>query len=49
MIGAHNNEMKTVGVLYGYGSREELESAGAGTIVAQVDDLSNALIERKIR
>lgn len=46
MIGARNNEMKTVGVLYGYGSREGLESAGAGAIVAQVGDLSAALIER---
>ena len=29
MVGAKNNGMKGIGVLYGYGSREELIEAGA--------------------
>jgi phosphoglycolate phosphatase len=32
MIGARNNKMTAIGVLYGYGSREELEGAGAHRI-----------------
>ena len=32
MIGARNNGMTAIGVLYGYGSREELEGAGAHRI-----------------
>ena len=32
MIGARNNGMTAIGVLYGYGSRDELEDAGAHRI-----------------
>jgi phosphoglycolate phosphatase len=35
MIGARNNAMTAVGVLYGYGSREELLAAGAHQVVAE--------------
>ena len=34
MIGARNNGMGAVGVLYGYGSREELVGAGASQVCA---------------
>ena len=35
VIGAKHNGMRTVGVTYGYGSRQELEDAGADVIVAK--------------
>lgn len=34
MVGATDNGMRTVGVLYGYGSREELEAAGAQLLIS---------------
>jgi phosphoglycolate phosphatase len=34
MVGASNNGMKGIGVLYGYGSREELLAAGARQVCA---------------
>ena len=43
MIGAENNGLTGIGVLYGYGSREELVRAGARTIVARVDELRAVL------
>jgi phosphoglycolate phosphatase len=43
MIGAANNGLTGIGVLYGYGSREELVRAGARTIVARVDELGAVL------
>ncbi|OEC93584.1 HAD hydrolase-like protein [Rhizobium sp. YK2] len=33
IVGAHANQMRAVGVLWGYGSREELELAGADLII----------------
>lgn len=33
MIGAANNGIGTIGVLYGYGSRQELVQAGAGRLI----------------
>jgi phosphoglycolate phosphatase len=39
MIGARNNAMTAVGVLYGYGSREELVDAGAHHICATPEAL----------
>ena len=36
--------METVGVLYGYGSREELEAAGADHLVATVRELSELIL-----
>ncbi len=43
VIGARNNGLKAVGVLYGYGSREELETAGADVIVETVEALRRYL------
>ena len=43
MVGAVKNGLTGVGVLYGYGSREELVRAGARTVVERVDELRRAL------
>lgn len=43
MNGAKQNGIESVGVLYGYGSREELESAGACHIAADVKELGEVL------
>ena len=37
--GAKANGLQTIGVLYGYGSREELEEAGAEHIAAEAADI----------
>jgi phosphoglycolate phosphatase len=46
MVGAVGNDLRGVGVLYGYGTAEELNSAGAKLIVAEVGDLVHALSAR---
>ena len=38
--------MDSIGVLYGYGSREELEEAGAGRIAATVEELEEYLLSQ---
>ena len=43
IIGAHKNGLPAVGVLYGYGSREELEEAGADYITESVRSLDALL------
>ena len=43
--GAKGAGIKSVGVLYGYGDREELEAAGADVIVETVADLAAYLLE----
>ena len=43
MIGATDNGMRAVGVLYGYGCREELEASGAELFVSNPDELSSLL------
>ena len=43
MIGARNNEMTAVGVLYGYGSKDELVAAGAHHISATTKELIGVL------
>lgn len=43
ILGARENGMDSIGVLYGYGSREELEAAGAGQIVETVEELRKIL------
>ncbi len=43
MVGAANNGMLAVGVLYGYGSREELVQAGARTLASDVEELAAVL------
>ncbi len=39
IIGANKNRIDSVGVLFGYGSREELENAGATYIAESVEDI----------
>ena len=43
MTGAAQNHMESVGVLYGYGSRAELENAGACHIAETVEELGSIL------
>ncbi|MBP5294710.1 MAG: HAD family hydrolase [Lachnospiraceae bacterium] len=43
MIGARKNGLDAIGVLFGYGSREELEEAGARYIAETVGDLPRIL------
>ena len=43
IIGAHKNGLPAVGVLYGYGSREELAAAGADYITETVRSLEALL------
>lgn len=45
VLGAKAFGMKSVGVLYGYGSREELEEAGADYIVESVEELETLLLQ----
>ncbi len=42
--GAKANGVQSVGILYGYGSRTELETAGADYIAATVEDLQELLL-----
>ena len=41
ILGAKANGLDSVGVLYGYGSREELEAAGATYIAAAAEEILN--------
>lgn len=43
ILGAKENGLDCIGVLYGHGSREELELAGADRIVETVEELSSSL------
>ena len=45
ITGAHSFGIKAVGVLYGYGSRSELEAAGADMFAESVDRLEKTLKE----
>ena len=45
-VGAVHNAMAFLGVLYGYGSREELERAGANRFAASPNDLFASLAGR---
>ena len=47
MIGAQENSVTPLGVLWGYGSREELESNGASTVVESPHHLSAAIEEHR--
>ena len=44
VIGAKENGLYSIGVLYGYGDRKELETAGADCIIASVEELKKKLI-----
>lgn len=41
--GAHANHVRALGVLWGYGSREELTEAGADALVSQPSELLDAI------
>jgi phosphoglycolate phosphatase len=43
ILGAKAHGIPGIGVLYGYGDREELEAAGAEEIAGDVSDLEQAL------
>ncbi len=45
IAGAKKTALDSIGVLYGYGSREELESAGATYIAETVDDITKLIIK----
>ena len=45
VIGGHMNGLLSVGVLYGYGSREELEMAGADAIAENLKELEKILMK----
>lgn len=44
IIGARENNLETIAVLYGFGNREELETAGAKFIVETVENLRKILL-----
>lgn len=44
-IGARRNGLDCIGVLYGYGEREELEEAGAIAIARDIDELTALLLK----
>lgn len=44
VLGAKEVGMDSIGVLYGYGDRDELEAAGAGYIAATVEELEEYLL-----
>lgn len=43
VIGAKQHQLDSIGVLYGYGDREELTTAGASHIVQTVEELEDLL------
>lgn len=43
IMGAKQNGLESIGVLYGYGSRDELEAAGADHIAKTVEDIARYL------
>jgi phosphoglycolate phosphatase len=42
--GAHAVGMRGLGVLWGYGTRDELEAAGADQLVESTDDLARTVL-----
>jgi phosphoglycolate phosphatase len=44
VAGAHANGMRALGVLWGYGTRDELEAAGADDLVGEPADLAAAAL-----
>lgn len=47
VIGGIKNNLKTVGVTFGYGSEKELSDAGANIIIHSVSELEKILLEDK--
>ncbi|MFJ8413923.1 HAD family hydrolase [Bacillus paramycoides] len=48
IIGANNNEIASIGVLYGYGSEKELSEARATYIVKDVEELQSFCLEKSM-
>jgi phosphoglycolate phosphatase len=44
VAGAHANKMRALGVLWGYGTRDELEAAGADDLVSEPENLPTAAL-----
>ena len=45
VAGAHENGLPAIGVLYGYGGREELENAGVDYLAADLHELKQLLLQ----
>ena len=45
ILGAKENGLKSIGVLYGFGDREELEEAGADYIVKTADEIAKIVFK----
>ena len=45
VAGAHENGLPAIGVLYGYGGREELGNAGADYLAADLHELKQLLLQ----
>ena len=41
ILGARQNQLSSIGVLYGYGSAEELQNAGADALAKTPQDLES--------
>ncbi|TWG99046.1 phosphoglycolate phosphatase [Mesorhizobium sp. J18] len=48
VLGANANKTRSIGVLWGYGDRQELESAGAGLIVERPQELPGLVASRRL-
>lgn len=46
IVGARANSIRSLGVLWGYGTRDELEAAGASAIIANPSELAFAAFEQ---
>lgn len=44
VLGAKRNGIDTIGVLFGFGSRQELEESGAAVIVETVEEIGNVIL-----
>ena len=47
IIGGHVNKLPCIGVLYGYGTREELQHSGADYLVSSVSELLDLLEDKR--
>ena len=45
MIGAKNNKVLGLGVLYGYGNKKELLSSGASCLIEKPEDFANDIMQ----
>ncbi|MGN6712155.1 HAD hydrolase-like protein, partial [Anaerocolumna jejuensis] len=43
--GARENGISSIGVLYGFGSKEELTEAGAGSLAKDLEELKDILLK----